>query len=77
MTAFHILENVSIPKGVVITKRNTVDYTQYRVVLDLKNLTYSFQSYNQMDIKMIPFPNSYDTDKTIKSLALIHSTKKE
>lgn len=77
MTAFHILENVSIPKGIVITKRNTFDYTQYRVVLDLKNITYSFQSYNQMDIKMIPFPNSYDTDKMIKSLALIHSTKKE
>jgi len=30
---FHILESVSIPKGAVITNRNTYDYTQHLLIL--------------------------------------------
>lgn len=30
---FHVMESVSIPKGVVVTSRGTEDYTQYTVFL--------------------------------------------
>ncbi|MEQ2425463.1 choloylglycine hydrolase family protein [Enterocloster hominis (ex Hitch et al. 2024)] len=45
-TGFHILENVSIPKGAVMTDRETADYTQYTAMIDLSARKYSFRTYD-------------------------------
>ncbi|EHL08476.1 hypothetical protein HMPREF0322_00788 [Desulfitobacterium hafniense DP7] len=34
MAVFHLMESVSIPKGVIITERNTYDYTQYAALMN-------------------------------------------
>ncbi len=49
-TCFNILKSVSIPKGVVITDRNTSDYTQYTAFINLNEATYYFNTYNNGDI---------------------------
>lgn len=53
---FHILENVTIPKGVVKTANGTFDYTQYTVMIDLQKKEYYFKTYDnpqmiKVDIK--------------------------
>lgn len=44
----HILNSVDIPKGVKITntKNNTSDFTQYKGIMDLTNLSYYMLSYD-------------------------------
>lgn len=49
-TCFNILKSVSIPKGVVITDRNTSDYTQYTAFINLNEAAYYFNTYNNGDI---------------------------
>ncbi|MCP0886632.1 choloylglycine hydrolase family protein [Ligilactobacillus sp. WILCCON 0076] len=41
----HVLNSVDIPKGVKITSKNVVDYTQYKGIMDLNNLSYYFMAY--------------------------------
>ncbi len=43
---FHVLEGVSIPKGVVVTDRGTWDYTQYTSFMDLGARAYCFRTYD-------------------------------
>lgn len=56
-TCFHILEGVSIPKGCVITDRNTADYTQYTVFIDLMGPTYFFKTYENCHITSAKLPD--------------------
>lgn len=49
-TCFHILESVSIPKGAVITQRDTPDYTQYTAFINLSTREYFFRTYDNSDI---------------------------
>lgn len=42
---FHILNSVTIPKGVNIKNDGSIDYTQYRSILDVDELTYYFNPY--------------------------------
>lgn len=54
---FHIMESVSIPKGAVITSRDTADYTQYTAFTSLSTGEYFFKSYDNSQIttaKMLP-----------------------
>ncbi len=37
---FHIMENISIPKGMVMTDRGTPDYTQYTAFIDISSQEY-------------------------------------
>lgn len=55
---FHIAETVSIPKGIVLTNRNTSDYTQYTSFIDITNREYYFKTYNHMKIVSIKLTNS-------------------
>ena len=50
VTCFHILENVSIPKGAVITERGTDDFTQYTAFMDLTDGTYFIRSCTNSEI---------------------------
>ncbi|MGC6769436.1 choloylglycine hydrolase family protein [Enterococcus sp. LJL51] len=43
---FHVLDNVTIPKGVNIKDDGAMDYTQYRAAFDTKNKLYYFNPYH-------------------------------
>lgn len=47
---FNIMKSVMIPKGIVITKRNTFDYTQYTVFMNVSTGDYYFNTYNNNQI---------------------------
>lgn len=48
---FHILENVSIPKGAVLTSRNTYDYTKYTAFINTNTCEYFYKTYDDINIK--------------------------
>lgn len=50
ITCFHIMESVSIPKGVVITDRNTYDYTKYTAFINTNTCEYFFKTYDNSQI---------------------------
>jgi choloylglycine hydrolase len=47
---FRILDNVTIPKGINIKEDGASDFTQYRAVMDVDNLTYYFSPYSTQDV---------------------------
>lgn len=47
--AAHILNNVDIPKGSVVTQRNTIDYTQYTSYIQNNDLIYSYRLYDDLN----------------------------
>lgn len=47
---FHLLEGVTLPKGVVKTSNGTFDYTQYTVMIDLQNKEYYFKTYDNLQM---------------------------
>ncbi|MDD3340629.1 MAG: choloylglycine hydrolase family protein [Bacilli bacterium] len=51
LSCFRIMNTVSIPRGVVMTKRNTTDYTQYTVFMNLNTGDYYFNTYYNTEIK--------------------------
>lgn len=70
VACFHIMDSVSIPKGVVMTKRGTSDYTQYTAFMNLRTNEYYFKSYNNssiVSVKLLPFSEN----KNIISLGKI------
>lgn len=50
INCFHVLNGVSIPKGVVMTSRNTPDYTQYTTFMDLNQGEYYFKTHDNPQI---------------------------
>ena len=42
----HIMESVTIPKGVVITNRDTYDYTKYTAFINTNTCEYFFKTYD-------------------------------
>ena len=48
---FYILGNVSIPKGAVITTRNTYDYTRYTAFINTNTCEYFYKTYEEPEIK--------------------------
>ena len=48
---FHIMENVSIPKGAVITNRDTYDYTKYTAFINITTCEYFYKTYDDINIK--------------------------
>lgn len=46
----HILNAVDIPRGVKVTSRKTTDYTQYKGIMDLDNLSYYFMDYDETNL---------------------------
>ncbi|WP_070041396.1 linear amide C-N hydrolase [Robinsoniella peoriensis] len=50
ITAFHIMEGVSIPKGVVATHRGTDDFTQYTAFMNVNTGEYFYKTYYNSQI---------------------------
>jgi choloylglycine hydrolase len=48
---FHIIENVSIPKGAVLTSRNTYDYTKYTAFINTSTCEYFYKMYDDINVK--------------------------
>lgn len=68
ITGFHLLENVSIPKGVVLTDRNTADFTQYAAFIRLATQEYFFTTYNNSQITRAVMPCIREETPAIQSL---------
>ena len=47
---FHIMESVSIPKGAVITSRNTYDYTKYTAFINTNTCEYFYKTYDDISV---------------------------
>lgn len=67
-TCFHLLEGVSIPKGVVMTERNTPDYTQYTAFIDLSAQKYYYKTYDNSQVRSAGLPSSLNAASGITSL---------
>lgn len=50
-SCFHIAESVSIPKGAVITKKGTYDYTKYTAFINVNTCEYFYKTYDNLQIK--------------------------
>lgn len=50
VTCFHIMESVTIPKGVVVTDRGADDFTQYTVFMNMNTGEYFFKTYANSEI---------------------------
>jgi choloylglycine hydrolase len=50
-SCFHIMESVSIPKGAVITSRNTNDYTKYTAFINTNTCEYFYKTYDDINVK--------------------------
>lgn len=57
ITCFHILEGVSIPKGVVVTNRNTMDFTRYVAFMNTATCEYFFKTYDNSGIVTVRLPS--------------------
>lgn len=68
VTCFHILESVSIPKGLVITNRKTADYTQYTAIIDISAKNYYFKTYDNSQIVSVKLPDGHNDRKEVISL---------
>ncbi|MEA5001900.1 MAG: linear amide C-N hydrolase, partial [Christensenella sp.] len=60
ITCFHILEGVSIPKGVVVTSRDTVDYTRYIAFMNTATCEYFFKTYDNSKILSAKLPQGME-----------------
>ncbi|WP_099469427.1 linear amide C-N hydrolase [Konateibacter massiliensis] len=58
---FHILGNVSIPKGAVISNRSTYDYTKYTAFINTSTCEYFYRTYDDMTIRTASL---WQTNKT-------------
>lgn len=51
ISCFHVMESASIPRGAVISNRNTFDYTKYTAFINTNTCEYFFKTYDNMQIK--------------------------
>ncbi len=50
VSCFHVMESVSIPRGAVVSARNTYDYTKYTAFINTNTCEYFFKTYDNMQI---------------------------
>lgn len=74
---FHILEGVSIPKGIVLTERGTVDYTQYTAFMNLSQPEYYFRTYDNSRTTAVKLPDENEQDTSIFSLGKLSSAGRD
>ena len=53
ITCFHIMDSVTIPQGVVVTDRNTYDYTKYIAFINTNTCEYFFKTYYNNQITAV------------------------
>ena len=63
MTCFHLLKNVFIPKGIIVTDRGTYDYTKYVAFMNTNTCSYYFTTYENDQILTASLHN-YNTTGT-------------
>lgn len=64
VSCFHIMESVFIPRGAVISSRNTYDYTKYTAFINTNTCEYFFKTYDNMQIvKASLFDNHKPSDQ--------------
>ncbi len=63
-TCFNIMKGVTIPKGVVITKRGTDDYTQYTAFMNINSGDYYFNTYSNNQITKVSL-NQNDSNEIV------------
>lgn len=68
-TCYHITNNLSIPKGVVITERDSYDYTQYTCFIDLNTCDYYYNTYDNPQIQKVSMPENNESNMGITILA--------
>ncbi|WOO37893.1 choloylglycine hydrolase family protein [Anaerocolumna sp. AGMB13020] len=61
---FHIMESVSIPKGAVLTSRNTYDYTKYTAFINTNTCEYFFKTYDDINLKTASLTQGLNLYKT-------------
>lgn len=69
---FHMMNSVTIPKGVVMTGRGTPDYTQYTAFMDLTALEYFFRTYDDSRIVSVKWPSDLEEGTSIVSLTKLN-----
>ncbi len=52
VSCFHVMESVSIPKGAVVTSRNSYDYTKYTAFINTATCEYFFKTYDNIQVRM-------------------------
>lgn len=66
LQALHILNNVDIPKGSVVTPRNTIDYTQYTAYILNVSRCYIYRMYNDLTVYTVHLEDfEWDTDQLV------------
>jgi len=50
ISCFHVMESVTIPKGAVVTSRNTYDYTKYTAFINTATCEYFFKTYDNIQV---------------------------
>lgn len=60
---FHIMESVSIPKGAVITSRNTYDYTKYTAFINTNTCQYYYKDYDDLGIRSVGLWDGVEKDR--------------
>ncbi len=55
VTCFHIMDGVTIPRGTVVTGRNTYDYTKYVAFINTATCEYFFRTYENSQIAAAGF----------------------
>ena len=60
ITCFHIMESVSIAKGVVTTDRHTYDYTKYISFMNTNTCEYFFKTYDNSEITSVSLWDNYN-----------------
>lgn len=68
---FQIMKSVSIPKGAVVSARNTDDYTQYTAFMDLHTRRYFFNTYENLQLKVADFPAVLTSSAAVTNLGAI------
>ncbi len=68
VAGFHVLESVSIPKGVVRTAIGTVDYTQYTAFMDTASRTYYVKTYDGGCVSVAALPSNEEIGEFPMSL---------
>ncbi|WP_101698183.1 linear amide C-N hydrolase [Clostridium minihomine] len=60
-SCFHIMSSVSIPKGAVVSSRNTYDYTRYTAFLNTNTCEYYFKTYENSQMATASLWDHYES----------------
>lgn len=74
ISCFHAMESVSIQKGIVMTDRQTSDYTQYTAFMNLSTAEYYFKTYDDFNILSAKL-RDYGSGSKILSLGKLNHPK--